>query len=69
METCLWCTASAESDASVTRVLNRYCTDAMTPKEMQDANSDFIYCLECVVEYHRARERVPALHKVQTLCE
>uniref|UniRef100_W5UB54 Putative helicase senataxin n=1 Tax=Ictalurus punctatus TaxID=7998 RepID=W5UB54_ICTPU len=63
METCLWCTASAESDAAVTRVLNRYCTDAMTPKEMQDANSDFIYCLECVVEYHRARERVPALHK------
>ncbi|KAF4076992.1 hypothetical protein AMELA_G00203080 [Ameiurus melas] len=63
METCLWCSASAESDVAVTRVLNRYCTDAMTPKEMQDANSDFIYCLECVVEYHRARERVRDLHK------
>ncbi|TSK72033.1 putative helicase senataxin [Bagarius yarrelli] len=63
METCRWCTASPENDVAIVEVLQRYCSLEMTPKEMHDANSDFIYCLECVVRYHQARERVPALHK------
>ncbi|XP_058270980.1 probable helicase senataxin isoform X1 [Hemibagrus wyckioides] len=63
METCRWCTASPENDVAVIEVLKRYCTGQMSPKEKDDANSDFIYCLECVVKYHQAREMVPALHK------
>lgn len=68
METCLWCTEFAKSRGSVTQFLSDYCTGILTPKEIEDANSDFIYCSDCVVVYHQARERVPALHKVQMHC-
>lgn len=69
METCLWCTEAAKSQEAVTVFLKDYCTGGLTKKEMQDANNDFIYCSDCVVEYHQAREKVPSLHKVQTHCE
>ncbi|XP_035377280.1 probable helicase senataxin isoform X1 [Electrophorus electricus] len=61
METCLWC--SAESDEVVTVTLQRYCTDRMSPQEMQSANDDLIHCGECVVKYHGVRDGVPHLHK------
>ncbi|MCI4386844.1 hypothetical protein PGIGA_G00067390 [Pangasianodon gigas] len=63
METCVWCTTSAENEVAVKALLKRYCTGEMKQQEMLNANFDLVYCLECVVEYHRARERVPALHK------
>ncbi|XP_053334391.1 probable helicase senataxin isoform X2 [Clarias gariepinus] len=63
METCLWCTASAENDVAVTTLLKQYCSNELNVQKTEAANSDLQYCLECVVEYHRARERVPALHK------
>ncbi|XP_072517573.1 probable helicase senataxin isoform X2 [Salminus brasiliensis] len=63
MATCLWCRSLAESDAAVTRALQRYCNGELTPKQLQDANDDLIYCPECVEKYHEARESVPALHE------
>ncbi|GAB1286159.1 Probable helicase senataxin [Apodemus speciosus] len=32
--------------------------------EFQTADEDLCYCLECVAEYHRARDEVPFLHEV-----
>lgn len=66
METCRWCTESAKGPVSVDTFLYNYCTGVLTPKEMNEADGDFIYCSECVVEYHQARERVSERHKVQT---
>ncbi|KAF7696811.1 hypothetical protein HF521_005229 [Silurus meridionalis] len=66
METCVWCIQANESndgDEAVKAVLQRYCAGKMTPQEMQDANKDLLYCLECVAVYHEARETVPALHQ------
>ncbi|MCJ8741079.1 hypothetical protein PDJAM_G00066540 [Pangasius djambal] len=63
METCVWCTTSAENDVAVRALLKRYCTGELKQQEMLNADFDLVYCLECVVEYHQAREGVPELHK------
>ncbi|KAF5893842.1 putative helicase senataxin isoform X1, partial [Clarias magur] len=54
---------SAENDVAATTLLKQYCSNELNVQKTEAANSDLQYCLECVVEYHRARERVPALHK------
>ncbi|XP_051961438.1 probable helicase senataxin [Xyrauchen texanus] len=65
MEKCLWCTTSleAEGDAAIATLLHRYSSMQLTESEMDSLNEDLSCCLECVVEYHRARDQVPELHK------
>ncbi|XP_052444287.1 probable helicase senataxin isoform X1 [Carassius gibelio] len=65
MEKCLWCTTSleAEGDAAIVAMLRRYSSGRLSEREMDSLNEDLGCCLECVVEYHRARDKVPHLHK------
>uniref|UniRef100_A0A8C2CAZ5 Senataxin n=1 Tax=Cyprinus carpio TaxID=7962 RepID=A0A8C2CAZ5_CYPCA len=65
MEKCLWCTTSleAEGDAAIVAMLRRYSSGQLSEREMESLNEDLGCCLECVVEYHRARDKVPHLHK------
>ncbi|XP_016128244.1 probable helicase senataxin isoform X2 [Sinocyclocheilus grahami] len=65
MEKCLWCTTSleAEGDAAIVAMLRRYSSVRLSEREMDSLNEDLGCCLECVVEYHRARDKVPDLHK------
>uniref|UniRef100_A0A8C1ZGD8 Senataxin n=1 Tax=Cyprinus carpio TaxID=7962 RepID=A0A8C1ZGD8_CYPCA len=65
MEKCLWCTTSleAEGDAAIVAMLRRYSSGQLSEREMDSLNEDLGCCLECVVEYHRARDKVPHLHK------
>ncbi|XP_051960453.1 probable helicase senataxin [Xyrauchen texanus] len=65
MEKCLWCTTSleAEGDVAMVALLHRYCSGLLSEREMDSLNEDLKCCLECVVEYHRARDKVPELHK------
>ncbi|XP_058861511.1 probable helicase senataxin [Acipenser ruthenus] len=60
MSTCRWCTPGG-SDA--TDFLRQYASGSLLSKEEKAANEDLCFCLECVVEYHRAREELPSLHK------
>ncbi len=66
MEKCLWCTTSleVEGDAAIVAMLRRYSSGRLSESEMESLNEDLGCCLECVVEYHRARDEVPDLHKV-----
>nr|XP_009293373.1 probable helicase senataxin isoform X2 [Danio rerio] len=65
MEKCLWCTTSldSEGDAAMVALLRSYCSGQQSEMQMDSLNEDLCCCLECVVEYHRARENVPDLHK------
>ncbi|XP_051534082.1 probable helicase senataxin isoform X2 [Myxocyprinus asiaticus] len=65
MEKCLWCTTSleAEGDAAMVALFHRYSSGQLFEREMDSLNEDLKCCLECVVEYHRARVKVPELHK------
>ncbi|XP_067279043.1 probable helicase senataxin isoform X2 [Pseudorasbora parva] len=65
MEKCLWCTKSleAEGDVALVSILRRYSSGQLPTAVMDSLNDDLNCCLECVVEYHRAREKVPELHK------
>ncbi|XP_077050590.1 putative helicase senataxin isoform X2 [Siphateles boraxobius] len=64
MDKCLWCTTAleAEGDVAIVGMLRRY-SSGQLPESVQSLNEDLNYCLECVVEYHRARDKVPDLHK------
>ncbi|NWR63573.1 SETX helicase, partial [Bucorvus abyssinicus] len=61
MSTCRWCTPSG-SDA--TEFLKSYAAKRLSPEDLEGSNDDLCYCLECVVEYHKAREELPRLHEV-----
>ncbi|KAM5328344.1 putative helicase senataxin isoform 1-T2 [Glossophaga mutica] len=66
MSTCCWCTPGG---ASTTDFLQRYACRAQggefqAADEFQTADEDLCYCLECVIEYHRARDELPFLHEV-----
>ncbi|XP_035878294.1 probable helicase senataxin isoform X1 [Phyllostomus discolor] len=66
MSTCCWCTPGGAPTADF---LQRYASRAPggaspTAEEFQTADEDLCYCLECVTEYHRARDELPALHEV-----
>ncbi|KAM6431442.1 putative helicase senataxin [Liasis olivaceus] len=61
MSTCCWCTPGGPATV---KVLKSYLSDALSPKDVAAANDDLCYCLECVEEYHKARDEVPSLHKI-----
>ncbi|XP_054440164.1 probable helicase senataxin isoform X2 [Pteronotus mesoamericanus] len=60
MSTCCWCTPGG---VSTTDFLQRYASRAQA-SDFQTADEDLCYCLECVIEYHRARDELPFLHEV-----
>ncbi|XP_076784478.1 putative helicase senataxin isoform X3 [Arvicanthis niloticus] len=60
MSTCCWCTPGGSSTIDV---LKCYASNTGS-SEFQTADEDLCYCLECVAEYHRARDEVPFLHEV-----
>ncbi|NXA05780.1 SETX helicase, partial [Sapayoa aenigma] len=60
MSTCRWCTPGGPD---TTEFLKNYATERLSQEEIEGSNDDLCYCLECVVEYHKAREECPRLHK------
>ncbi|OWK10140.1 hypothetical protein Celaphus_00005116, partial [Cervus elaphus hippelaphus] len=48
---------------STTDFLQRYASKTRS-SEFQTADEDLCYCLECVAEYHKARDELPFLHEV-----
>ncbi|KFZ60473.1 putative helicase senataxin, partial [Podiceps cristatus] len=61
MSTCRWCTPSG---SDTTEFLKSYASKWLSPEDLEGSNDDLCYCLECVVEYHKAREKLPSLHEV-----
>ncbi|NXW57350.1 SETX helicase, partial [Eurystomus gularis] len=61
MSTCRWCTLSG---SDTTEFLKNYASKRLSPEDLEGSNDDLCYCLECVVEYHKAREKLPRLHEV-----
>ncbi|NWI13047.1 SETX helicase, partial [Crypturellus soui] len=61
MSTCRWCTPSG---SDTTEFLKNYASKQLSREDLEGSNDDLCYCLECVVEYHRAREKLPGLHEV-----
>ncbi|XP_035748290.1 probable helicase senataxin isoform X2 [Egretta garzetta] len=61
MSTCRWCTPSG---SDTTEFLKSYASERLSLEDREGSNDDLCYCLECVVEYHKAREKLPKLHKV-----
>ncbi|XP_074218553.1 putative helicase senataxin isoform X1 [Camelus bactrianus] len=60
MSTCCWCTPGGVSTIDF---LQRYAS-RIHSSEFQTANEDLCYCLECVAEYHKARDELPHLHEI-----
>ncbi|NXT72612.1 SETX helicase, partial [Chaetops frenatus] len=60
MSTCRWCT---QSGADTTEFLRHYAAQRLSQEDFEGSNDDLCYCLECVVEYHKAREECPRLHE------
>ncbi|NWY96875.1 SETX helicase, partial [Loxia curvirostra] len=60
MSTCRWCT---QSGADTTGFLKHYAAQRLSQEDFEGSNDDLCYCLECVVEYHKAREECPRLHE------
>ncbi|NXH11601.1 SETX helicase, partial [Bucco capensis] len=61
MSTCRWCTLSG---SDTTEFLRNYAFKQLSLEDLEGSNDDLCYCLECVVEYHKAREKLPKLHEV-----
>ncbi|KAM3825322.1 putative helicase senataxin isoform 2-T2 [Vipera latastei] len=61
MSTCCWCTPGGPTTI---KLLASYASSALSPKEVAAANEDLCYCLECVEEYHKARDELPSLHQI-----
>ncbi|NXO51093.1 SETX helicase, partial [Aramus guarauna] len=61
MSTCRWCTPSG---SDTTEFLKSYASKRLSPEDLEGSNDDLCYCLECVVEYHKAREKLPQFHEV-----
>ncbi|KAM6047727.1 putative helicase senataxin [Chlamydotis macqueenii] len=61
MSTCRWCTLTGSDTAEF---LKSYASKRLSPEDLEGSNDDLCYCLECVVEYHKAREKLPRLHEV-----
>ncbi|KAM9271460.1 putative helicase senataxin isoform 2-T3 [Morus bassanus] len=60
MSTCRWCTPSG---SDTTEFLKSYASKRLSQEDLEGSNDDLCYCLECVVEYHKAREKSPGLHE------
>lgn len=54
-------------DSGRTSLLKSYATKSLPADELDAANEDLCYCLECVDGYHKARDEVPSLHEVNGL--
>ncbi|XP_075573052.1 putative helicase senataxin isoform X2 [Pelecanus crispus] len=61
MSICRWCTPSG---SDTTEFLKSYASKRLSPEDLEGPNDDLCYCLECVVEYHKAREKLPKLHEI-----
>ncbi|XP_077163124.1 putative helicase senataxin isoform X2 [Paroedura picta] len=61
MSTCCWCTPGGPT---AIRLLERYASEALSSSELAAANDDLCYCVECVDEYHKARDKSPPLQMV-----
>lgn len=61
MTTCCWCTPGGSSTISF---LKQYAAQTCPSSVFQTANEDLCFCLECVIEYHRARDELPFYHEV-----
>uniref|UniRef100_A0A8C7E6K0 Senataxin n=1 Tax=Naja naja TaxID=35670 RepID=A0A8C7E6K0_NAJNA len=61
MSTCCWCTPGGQTTVNL---LVNYASAALSPKDVAAANDDLCYCLECVEEYHKARDEIPLLHQI-----
>ncbi|OXB69083.1 hypothetical protein ASZ78_009559 [Callipepla squamata] len=61
MNVCRWCTPSG---LDATEYLRKYASKQLSPEDLEGSNDDLCYCLECVVEYHKAREKLPSLHQI-----
>ncbi|XP_074779469.1 putative helicase senataxin [Athene noctua] len=61
MSTCRWCTLSG---SDTTEFLKSYAFKRLSPEDLEGSSDDLCYCLECVVEYHKAKEKLPRLHEV-----
>ncbi|NWU94241.1 SETX helicase, partial [Upupa epops] len=61
MSTCRWCTLGG---SDTTEFLKNYASKRLSREDLEGSNDDLCYCLECVVEYHKAREKLPKLHEV-----
>ncbi|NXU54402.1 SETX helicase, partial [Turnix velox] len=61
MSTCRWCTLSG---SDTTEFLKSYAAKRLSQEDLEGANDDLCYCLECVVDYHKARDELPWLHEV-----
>ncbi|XP_072285581.1 probable helicase senataxin isoform X3 [Pyxicephalus adspersus] len=60
MSTCRWCTPGG---SNVIELLKSYAANQLSNDDINGANDDLSYCMECVVEYHKARDKVPQIHK------
>ncbi|CAH2316080.1 Hypothetical predicted protein [Pelobates cultripes] len=60
MSTCRWCTPGGSVTVDL---LNKYAAGELHGTDLLGANDDLCYCMECVLEYHRARDGSPNLHK------
>ncbi|XP_074871141.1 putative helicase senataxin isoform X2 [Carettochelys insculpta] len=58
MSTCRWCTPGG---SSTSQFLRTYASKTLSAEDRAAANDDLCYCLECVVEYHKARDELPGL--------
>ncbi|XP_060107571.1 probable helicase senataxin [Heteronotia binoei] len=61
MNTCCWCTPGG---LKAIQLLESYASKVLPPGELAAANDDLCYCLECVDEYHKARDKSPSLQTV-----
>lgn len=61
MSTCRWCTPSGPD---ATEFLKSYASKRLSLEDLEGSNEDLCYCLECVLEYHKAKEKLPRLHEV-----
>ncbi|XP_023663656.2 probable helicase senataxin isoform X2 [Paramormyrops kingsleyae] len=59
MSTCRWCTPVT---LGVNELLQKYGSRLLTADDERAVNEDLCFCLECVVEYHRAKAELPLLH-------
>ncbi|XP_048469513.1 probable helicase senataxin isoform X2 [Rhincodon typus] len=60
MNTCCWCTPQGKTRL---QFLHLYSSEELPQQEFQAANEDLCFCLECVVDYHQARDQLPSVHK------
>uniref|UniRef100_A0A8C2Y7V8 Senataxin n=1 Tax=Coturnix japonica TaxID=93934 RepID=A0A8C2Y7V8_COTJA len=60
MNVCRWCTPSG---LDATEYLKSYASKQLSPEDFEGSNDDLCCCFECVLEYHKAREKLPSLHQ------